>query len=140
MRRLLIQRSGNPAARLLLGRVHDSSPTAPSKIALMKKWLESCTSRSLWHASCPPRQPTSHMYPTRVISVMPKDVTPKLVTLPVDSKGEYAALSYCWRGPQRHQTTRQNLADYQKALPFSNLPASIFDAISLTRQLDIRNA
>jgi hypothetical protein len=47
----------------------------------------------------------------------------------------YCALSYSWGSDQAIVLTSENLLEYQEDLPFARLPATIQDAISLTRTL-----
>lgn len=57
------------------------------------------------------------------------------------SKGEkdrYAALSYCWGGPQPIVTTLASVEPHQESLVFELLPKTIQDAIITTRELGIR--
>ncbi|KAF2495661.1 HET-domain-containing protein, partial [Lophium mytilinum] len=79
--------------------------------------------------------------PTRIIDVGDdRDTPPKLVAT-AGRKGIYLALSYCWGTTQQSKhlkTTRSNLCDFEGAIPFSLLPATIRDAIIATRLLHIR--
>lgn len=47
----------------------------------------------------------------------------------------YLALSYCWGGDQPHKTTRERIISEEFNLAWSNLPASIQDAVKVTIQL-----
>lgn len=53
-------------------------------------------------------------------------------------KGLYAALSYCWGGPQRVITTANNIETFVDQIPESKLPQTIVDAIAVTRGLGLR--
>lgn len=50
----------------------------------------------------------------------------------------YAALSYVWGGDQPLKTTSKNLLAHRQGMPFAALPATIQDAIEVTRRLRIR--
>lgn len=52
--------------------------------------------------------------------------------------GEYAALSYCWGGPQLVLTLKKNLVSMTNGLPVDKLPQTILDAIRVTRNLNIK--
>ncbi|KAF4973110.1 hypothetical protein FZEAL_9419 [Fusarium zealandicum] len=49
----------------------------------------------------------------------------------------WAALSYCWGGPQTTQTCKQNIADRYKAIQLRSLPRTLQDAILVCQKLDI---
>jgi hypothetical protein len=53
-------------------------------------------------------------------------------------EGFYAALSYCWGGPQTFSTIASNFADMQKGFSASNLPQTLRDAVELARKLGCR--
>lgn len=52
--------------------------------------------------------------------------------------GPYIALSYCWGSTNPAVTTRHNLKERVKEIPFSDLPRTVHDAITVTRRLGIR--
>lgn len=55
------------------------------------------------------------------------------------SPGSYAALSYCWGGQGNdYKLTRVRLNDYKSAILQSELPATIRDAVTLTRALGLQ--
>lgn len=74
--------------------------------------------------------------PTRVVYVgTDKEHDPPRLHLGNREKAAYIALSYCWGGPQRHQTERNRIERYMHTLPVEELPKSLQDAILLTRAL-----
>jgi len=52
--------------------------------------------------------------------------------------GSYFTLSHCWGGMISQRTTTLNVDQYKQAIPLESLPATIRDAIILTRDLGIR--
>ena len=52
--------------------------------------------------------------------------------------GQYAALSYCWGGPQPVVLTQSSLESMRQEIPMSRLPETIQDAIISTRKLGLR--
>ena len=54
------------------------------------------------------------------------------------SRAEYIALSHCWGESQLKTTTKANLGDYFKAIPFCQLPATFRDTFTITFALKIR--
>ncbi|KAF2269622.1 HET-domain-containing protein [Lojkania enalia] len=63
---------------------------------------------------------------------------PRLYLSTPGERGSYAALSYCWGGPQKHATTEALLVEYVKAIPPSRMPKTILDAITATQRLGLR--
>lgn len=96
--------------------------------------MTNCTSD---HERCkyPPNAPT----PSRAIDLRASDLFPdvRLVDY-ANSKGAYAALSYCWGGPQQQMLLQQKLISYYERMKESELPQIVRDTISMARSLDIR--
>jgi hypothetical protein len=78
--------------------------------------------------------------PTRVIDVgsTTSKKAPHLHISRREEKGCYAALSYCWGGPQRVTTTSGSMHSHKKSIPISTLPRTIKDAINITKKLGLR--
>jgi hypothetical protein len=53
--------------------------------------------------------------------------------------GLYAALSYCWGGPQSFQTTRDTLVTKCEIFSANELPKTLQDAVLLTQKLGLRH-
>lgn len=51
--------------------------------------------------------------------------------------GQYAALSYCWGGPQPLMATKSNIAQLMAGIEVSALPQTLRDAVLTTRRLGI---
>ena len=123
----------DPAATFVPGRPTNPDPVSANSLLSISSWLASCTSGRKGHKTCPKWELQTSALLMRVIDVT--SATPKLHTPNASQVGQYAALSYCWGGPQPHGTTNARLAEYHSALPMNDLPATIQDAISITRAL-----
>jgi hypothetical protein len=55
-----------------------------------------------------------------------------------EESGAYIALSYCWGGPQSAITTSTNIEARTRAIPLTELPRTIREAVTVTRSLRIR--
>ncbi|KAI1416835.1 HET-domain-containing protein [Hypoxylon sp. FL1857] len=102
----------------------------------IKALLEHCRTS---HPQCQPSGPT--LLPSRVLRISEKSEVFPQVQLLVASKGqmgEYAALSYCWGGPQPLELTKQNFSALQGGIDDVALPRAIKDAIRVTHSLGLR--
>jgi hypothetical protein len=50
----------------------------------------------------------------------------------------WVALSYCWGGPQTFQTNKENIQHHFSGISFDALPATLRDAILVTRELNLQ--
>ncbi|EUC40189.1 hypothetical protein COCMIDRAFT_67400, partial [Bipolaris oryzae ATCC 44560] len=50
----------------------------------------------------------------------------------------YAALTYCWGGPQPMQLSQNNIEFYQESITWRDLPATIRDALETTHRLGVQ--
>jgi hypothetical protein len=76
--------------------------------------------------------------PTRVLAVSQAgEGLVRLHTSTANDDGSYAALSYCWGGPQPDQTVKSNVETYAKGIQTKHLPKTIQDAILVTWKLGI---
>lgn len=99
--------------------------------SLVQPWLKSCCI-----ANTQPPQNTT--LPTRLIDVQSGTDTCHLSET-AGQHGEYVILSYCWgKGNDRAKTTQNNLAARQHTIQISSLPATIRQAIQITKVLGIR--
>lgn len=81
---------------LLRRRLPDNRATDENSVALMKRWINECTTN---HPKC--RLDEEGFFPTRVLDVgeSGKDPSINLVTTNADISGDYVALSHCWGNP-----------------------------------------
>ncbi|RYP63335.1 hypothetical protein DL771_009320 [Monosporascus sp. 5C6A] len=76
--------------------------------------------------------------PTRVINVSSNP--PRLLITRSEgiTHGRYAALSYCWGGPQHVRTTQETISAYTDSIPMDGLPRTLQDGIIATRGLGLK--
>ncbi|KAI1134393.1 HET-domain-containing protein [Hypoxylon sp. FL0543] len=101
----------------------------------IKAILEHCRTS---HPQCQPSGPTQ--LPSRVLRISRKsELVPRVELLVTKGgqMGEYAALSYCWGGPQPLQLTTQNLSTLQEGIDTVLLPQAIKDAICVAHSLGL---
>ncbi|KAI1211082.1 HET-domain-containing protein [Annulohypoxylon truncatum] len=104
----------------------------------IKALLECCR---VSHPQCQPCGPTR--LPSRVLSISDTgELFPQVQLLSTAKEGQiglYAALSYCWGGPQPFQLTKANLNALQGAALGSHLlPRALKDAVRVTHLLGLR--
>jgi len=99
--------------------------------------LETCMKN---HVSC--RTPDKPILPHRLLdlgdSTKPFRTSVHLHSSLEAQRGEYAALSYCWGGPQSIQTTRSTIDAFSKGLDLRICSQTIQDAVVVTRGLGIQ--
>ncbi|KAL7621895.1 hypothetical protein AAE478_007395 [Parahypoxylon ruwenzoriense] len=101
-------------------------------LQLADRLLKNCINN---HKSCASQYPITSELPTRVIDT--SEVNPKLV----DSGGQhgtFTALSYCWGGDVDFKLTTDTEQWFRKGMPLYQFPATLRDAIHITRALGIR--
>lgn len=74
--------------------------------------------------------------PTRVVDVAVEP--PRLYITRQGQWGQYAALSYCWGGPQSILNTKATLEALNQNILVSKLPKTLQDAIMANRKLQLR--
>lgn len=100
-----------------------------------KIWLDDCVGGR--HERCIP--PEKSQLPTRVLDVEPSLGNIVRLQEKNTSKAErYAALSYCWGGPQPLTATKSNLQALISGVEVDKLPQTLQDAVYVTRRLGIR--
>jgi hypothetical protein len=70
--------------------------------------------------------------PTRVLDVSGNELI--LFESAKDQRALYAALSYSWRSSEPIVTTTKNIEDYKLCIPYSKLPRSLKDAVTVCRK------
>jgi hypothetical protein len=73
--------------------------------------------------------------PSRLIDVHQSKT--RLVDIETVYDPTWAALSYCWGGPQEAETTHLNIRDRYREIVVEDLPLTIRDAIHVCRQMNI---
>lgn len=62
----------------------------------------------------------------------------KLLEPPLGTLGKYVALSYCWGDESALQATKSNLSELLQGVDEDELPATIWDAVELTRYIGVQ--
>ncbi|KAN0120056.1 Heterokaryon incompatibility protein (HET) domain containing protein [Hyaloscypha variabilis] len=78
--------------------------------------------------------------PNRVLEILTEgeELAIRLHISESEERGSYAALSYCWGGPQRFTLKTMTLNSMIRGIPLTILPRTILDAITVTRKLGMR--
>jgi Heterokaryon incompatibility protein (HET) len=111
---------------------------------LVLTWLTACQKQ---HQNCSMKlsgqtiDSTLAQLPSRVIDVGSLDgITPPRLLDANGMQGEYVALSHCW-GPREQRpliTNRSNLWQHLKEIPWTKLPKTFQDAITVVRNINIK--
>lgn len=134
---LLLSPTGTAVGRYQVGRdILDSRLSAPSNFAIMRRWLDQCTSK---HEACRDL-PRNVPLPTRVVDVGRKgtDFAPFLLVTDGSARGRYAALTHCWGGSIDFVLTNERLEDFQQRLPVERLAQNFKDAVHICRELGVQ--
>ncbi|KAE9364691.1 HET-domain-containing protein [Stipitochalara longipes BDJ] len=75
--------------------------------------------------------------PTRILDIGKGLFDAIVLHEPLNRSGRYICLSYCWGGASFINTTRENIIDHKKRIPWEMLPKTFQDAIQVTRRLGI---
>ncbi|RSM14092.1 hypothetical protein CDV31_005554 [Fusarium ambrosium] len=125
----------DPAAKYFFHRPMQTSFLDGDIMQEAKKWLDDCVGGC--HERCVPA--VESQLPTRVLDVEP-GLGPivRLQDKMAGKDGRYAALSYCWGGPQPLTATKSNLQTLISGVEVDKLPQTLQDAVHVTRRLGIR--
>lgn len=97
-------------------------------------WMNDCRKN---HTTCLNAEQTP--LPTRLVDVTPIDGSEIVrIHTTYGEKERYAALSYCWGGPQPIALTKATMAQMEKMIQLSSLPQTLQDAIIVTSKLCLR--
>jgi hypothetical protein len=112
--------------------------TSEQMVEQSKRLLKECTTQ---HAgTCPSELDELPILPSRVLDVN-SDETSKGVGLHISAPNEraqYIALSYCWGDPPHLYVTTKAALENSSIIDWVQLPATIKDAITVTRSLGIQ--
>jgi hypothetical protein len=103
-------------------------------ISVVEEWLQTCLHE---HKDCSRLCERASPLPTRVIDVGDEHSDPRLVT----SNGKiepWVALSYCWGGDSQFVFNDRTMHDLQRGIPLNGFPATLRDAVVITRSLGIK--
>ncbi|OJD33188.1 het-domain-containing protein [Diplodia corticola] len=125
----------DPGAQFISQRETDPNNDSEETYDKILEWISLCDQE---HILCCPEKPTP--LPTRVIDVGQRDTThdPRLHVSSPDDYHPYLALSYCWGAAQPVHLTSTNLEEMCDRIDMSDLPKTLQDAITVTRQLNHR--
>ncbi|KAK4450449.1 heterokaryon incompatibility protein-domain-containing protein [Podospora aff. communis PSN243] len=110
-------------------------PDSELSFTRARSWLQACDNN---HANCRKHAATNPYMPKRLLQL--HGTSPALRARLVTNAplAPYVALSYCWGGDQMVKTVRFRLAEYENDIPVHTLPRTIYDALVVTRGLDLR--
>lgn len=120
--------------------IREEDPTLEQQVGFARGWLATCRAEHKWCGSQATDDPT--YLPTRVLDVgsLGQDSIRLVSSESLQSTNiDYTTLSYRW-GASNHAacTTKENIADRLKAIPFQSLPLTLQDAVTVTRLFGIR--
>src|SRR3569833_2176974 len=113
-------------------RVTNPNPQSPSGLNRAASWLEECENNHGSKCGVPGPVPL----PSRVLDLSGSKIRLRETT--DGEMGKYAALSYRWGGPQDFQTTLGTLQRKLSGFSHESLPATLQDAVTITRKLGMR--
>lgn len=108
----------------------DSEPA----FAQARTWLSVCQSE---HHAC--KVVANSFMPSYIIEICktgPPAPTIRIIMNP--PAADYAALSYCWGGPQPVTATKSTMKAMMSNIPYSTLPKTLQDAVTVTLNLGLR--
>ncbi|KAI8633547.1 heterokaryon incompatibility protein-domain-containing protein [Xylariaceae sp. FL1651] len=115
----------------VLSRYMDTSTGSPHTLQTASEWLHQC---KVSHSQCSSGH--SGRLPTRVIDVGSATKMPRLLETSA-SDGHWVALSYCWGRDASFILTSASKARLEQGVSLEAFPATLRDAIMVTRSLGI---
>lgn len=126
---------GDPASIDVSNRPPNARPSSNEAFVQVKKWISECT---LKHGgTCSVTQDQRNYFPSRILDVSNGALIRLCESIGHDSD-PYVALSYQWGGPQDFQATTKSLPHLMEGFSVAELPATIVDAVKVTRELGIK--
>ncbi|PQE03565.1 heterokaryon incompatibility -domain-containing protein [Rutstroemia sp. NJR-2017a BVV2] len=124
----------NKAAEYVSTRPVIQDAVSDQAFTKIKYWINDCLQN---HTACPEFE--QNPLPTRVLEVIAADGSQAIRVYKTHGKREkYAALSYCWGGPQSIVLKNGNKSQLETGIQLDTLPQTLQDAILVTRQLGLR--
>jgi hypothetical protein len=91
------------------------------------------------HKTCRRLNREDKQLPTRVIDVgSPEGNREPRLVVTNGAFGSWVALSYCWGGESIFKLKASNIHDMLSGIPLENFPATLRDAVHITRRLGLR--
>lgn len=120
----------------LLAREVHLCPDSDACLSVASSWLTDCLTT---HETCRRAFQEDKPLPTRVIDVGSNGKESKVRLVISDGAcGSWAALSYCWGGDSTFILKTTRLKDMLNGIPIEAFPATLRDAVMVTRSLGIR--
>jgi hypothetical protein len=123
-------------ANLFQGRLVHLNVGSDRSIRKAREWIGHC---DISHSKCP--KLAYRPLPTRVLEILPNSTRESLHVRLLETQGQvgqYAALSYCWGGPQSIILEVETLASFKESINTAELPHSIIDALVCTLKLGLQ--
>ncbi|KAK4168150.1 heterokaryon incompatibility protein 6 [Cladorrhinum sp. PSN259] len=128
--------AGDPAAKYISSRPPRAAPMSDESIEQVRNWLRTC--KETHGDACRPPPSGPGRLPARLIDVSDGDNLKICETGGSNGELEYAALSYCWGGPQEFQTETASLTHREAGFSVADLPQTIQDAVKLTQRIGLQ--
>jgi len=119
--------------KLLQKEIISESMTAAC-LSIAKGWLQECETS---HYQCQMSLQRDKPLPTRMIDVGSDAEHPSLFIPSTPIAAKWAALSYCWGGKSSFLLNNESYSKLTEGIPLVDFPATLRDAISITRALSI---
>ena len=123
-------------------RIPKSSQTSSTEtLELARTWIQDC---EMHHELCRHSGTVESWYPTRLLDLgqtIPGDETVAcriVVSGSVVLSGDYATVSHRWGTANFLKLTAENMVSFKHGIPYSALPQTFIDCITVARQLKIR--
>jgi hypothetical protein len=107
------------------------SPKSAPTLEIIRRWVCEC---SVSHESC--ALPQQDFVPTRLIQLTEGDEHSARIYLPTHPV-QFSALTYCWGLSPQSKTTKANISARCSHLNISDLPKTLQDAITISRELGL---
>ena len=136
---------GNPASRAVSTKPMESDPASDETFARLRGWVDDCLHSDVRgkriHKVCP--IPSGDYLPSRLIEISKPANTDHFelrlreTRTSVSGTESYAALSYCWGGPQPVMSTRALFDRWKTGIPWDKLPQTLKDAVLVCHRLGV---
>ncbi len=126
----------SPVAKYVTCRPIETDAAGDKAFDFARACLSECLST---HEDCKTQEPV--LLPSRVMDIGTEQGCQRCKLHETDPHGEigsYAALSYCWGGPQAFFASTTSLERLKSGFLLANLPQTIKDAVEVTRKLGLR--
>ena len=128
---------GNPASADVIDTPPNPSPGSPYSLSQARTWMNDCLKNHGESCSALPHEHGFAKLPSRIIDVS-SDTCLRVRESDPDERGQYCALSYQWGGLPEFRLTTETLPSLKSGFSIDNLPATIADAVNVTRNLGVR--